>query len=335
MTQDDKLVTRASYILSKGWVNSFYWQRNHKGKLGEEVGFLNACVPQHTQRCHIFLCTYQVLHNKIKHLKIKRKRKHEEKPSHSQTASGLLCLALSPPAQPGYQGQPQRAPAQLAGPGFSGPTQQETRASSWVSIKREWSSALPSIALSSSFLCHEFAMNSWQVSFRSITELSLCSTSIPCLDFNRSLQPSDNRLLWVSCWSNSLSKQIKLLEHELHSFLPIAPSYSRGFHFPLTLAHHPAWKNTHSLPFWHMSLGGGGGVPYPFCLLQPSSFNCTIPFQNDLQFLSPRTLFYLRSSHLLALEPNCDLFVKKKSLKLENTGNFKKYSSGLPCWRSG
>lgn len=215
MTQDDKLVTWASYILSEGWVNSFYWQRNHKGKLGGEVGFLSACVPQHTQMCHIFLCTYQVLHNKIKHLKIKRKRKHKEKPSHSQMASGLFCLALSPPAQAGYQGQPQRAPAQLAGPGFSGPTQQETRASSWVSIKREWSLALPSIALSSSFRCREFAMNSWQVSFRSITELSLCSTSIPCLDFNRSLQPSDNRLLWVSCWSNSLSKQIKLLEHEL------------------------------------------------------------------------------------------------------------------------
>lgn len=59
---------------------------------------------------------------------------------------------------------------------------------------------------------------------------------------------------WVSCWANNLSKQIKLLKQDLHSFPPMAPFDSKGFHFPPTLALHPPWKSIYSLPCQHKPL---------------------------------------------------------------------------------
>lgn len=56
--------------------------------------------------CHTLLCIHQVLCNKIIHWKIKREKRQRETKLFSE---GLWsALALSPPAQAGHQGQPQR-----------------------------------------------------------------------------------------------------------------------------------------------------------------------------------------------------------------------------------
>lgn len=119
------------------------------------MGFLK-CLFHNTQMCHMCLCIYQILHNKIKRLKIKRKRRHKGK-TKSLSNALLVCSAWLP------LGQPQRVPA----PGFSGATQQGTGASSPEFQPEEWSSAPHSIALSS-FLHSRFTLNFWQVSFHGI-----------------------------------------------------------------------------------------------------------------------------------------------------------------------
>lgn len=156
-----------------------------------------------------------------------------------------LCLALS-------QGLPQRAPALLASPSFSGPTQQDTWASSEFQ-PGEWSSAPPSIALSS-FLRSKFALKFWQVSFH---DIRVISAPLPYSAWSQRQSPTQWQSSYlISCWSNSLSDQIKFLKQ---SFPPIAPSDSKGLHFPLThLIIHP------------------GKTPTPFPA--PECNHCASPF---------------------------------------------------------
>lgn len=154
--------------------------------------------------------------------------------------SGLLCLALSLPARLAVRGS--LSPSWAGQSCLLCPTQQIPRAVPSFNQNNDLQHDLQLLFLllsSASLLC---------TSGRSpFTVAVSCLTSILCLDFNRSLLPSNNCRLWVSCWSNSLSNQIKSLKHKRQSFLPTAPSHSKGFHFPLTLAHHSPGENTHPL----------------------------------------------------------------------------------------
>lgn len=199
----------------------FLLAKKPQKKIGQGGGGSQMPMFHNTEMCH---CIYQVLHNKIKHLKIKRKRKHKGKPK--SFSNGLLVsspyIALFLSAQLDVRGSLKKS--QLASPELSGPTQQETRASSQFQ-PGEWSSA----PLQLFFLLLPSALSLLWTPGKPlfmVSQLSLCFASILCLDFNHSLLPSDKCLLWVSCWSNSLSNQIKSLKHKFQNFLPTAPSYS-------------------------------------------------------------------------------------------------------------
>lgn len=136
MTQGGKLVTQAPYILHQGLTNSFYWQRNHRGKnWAERRGFSNACVSQRTRMCHLFLCTYQILHNTTFE-KLRAKESTKGSQSSSDGPPGSLSGAAS------------RAPVWRPSPGGAGPARQGPRASSRFQAG-ERRSAPPPIALSS------------------------------------------------------------------------------------------------------------------------------------------------------------------------------------------
>lgn len=63
----------------------FLLAKKPQKKIGQGGGGSQMPVFHNTEMCH---CIYQILHNKIKHLKIKRKRKHKGKPK--SFSNGLL-----------------------------------------------------------------------------------------------------------------------------------------------------------------------------------------------------------------------------------------------------
>lgn len=161
--------------------------------------------------CHIFLCIYQVLHNKIKRLKIKREKAQREAKVTLRWSSGPLCWRSL--------GAASGAPARLASPGFSDPTQQGT----WPRFQLqpgEW----PSI--STGFNCSFFFFpqeEPWQASGHGITAISApLSYSVLCL------------ISTVASYSATVIAFGYPVGPE-QNFLRIAPSYSKGLQ-------HPPWK---------------------------------------------------------------------------------------------
>lgn len=113
--------------LIEGWANSFYWKKAWRKNLGGEEGFLK-CLCFVIYTCHIFLCIYQVLHNKIKRLKIKRKRRHNRKPKSFSTGhSQMVFWSALPGLLSGAASEGWGSTAQSC---FFDPTQQGTWASS-------------------------------------------------------------------------------------------------------------------------------------------------------------------------------------------------------------
>lgn len=145
--------------------------------------------------CHTLLCTYRVLHNKIIHWRIKRENTKGRKVIIGRP---LVCPGFLTTCPGWASGAAPEDLAQLTGAIVSGPTEPEPALEFQLKDLQ---------LLFSSFLCSEFTINFWQVSFHSITGLSLCS---PLPWFQP--QPSTWwQSSWVSCWANNLSKQIKLL----------------------------------------------------------------------------------------------------------------------------
>lgn len=215
--------------------------------------------------CHTLLCTYQVLHNQIIHWKIKK-----EKTKGNQVVLGrpLVCPG-SLATCPGWaSGAAPEDPAQVTGAIVSGPTEPEP-ALEFQSKDSDLRLYLQ-LLFSSSFLCGEFAMNSWQVTFHSITGLSLPSL-LPW--FQPQLPPGDNRLEYlvgptIFQSKSNFSNRSFIASHQW------LPPTSRDF-----ISTHFSSSPTHSLPCQHKPLVGRRGsfsecdhLPHPFCLLQPSSF---------------------------------------------------------------
>lgn len=205
--------------------------------------------------CHIFLCIYQVLYNKIKRLKIKRKRRHKGKPVILRWSSGLLCLALS-------QEQSQRAPAQ---PGQFWLLWSYT-AGDLVNQESDHQSAPSSIALSSFFLSRYLGRPPAMVSQLFLFYFhTLYSAWFPLW------LPTQRQSLSLSMVGpTSLSISMKYLEH---NFLSITPSYSTGLHFPLTLSQHPPQKSTHSL--FHTCLWAAGEGIFLWMWLPSPTFSAS------------------------------------------------------------
>lgn len=186
----------------------------------------------------MYHCIYQILHNEIKQLKIKRKSKHKGK--QKSFSNGLLVCSVWP-SLPSCPAGGSLRESQLGGPVLPSLSNTGPQSSS-LSTRR--------MIFSTTFNCSFCFFPLPEVYYELLAGLlswyqsSPCLTSILCLDCNCNLLPTDNCLLWVSCWSNSLLNQIKSFKHKLQSFLLIAPSYSKGFHFPLTSAHHPPGENT-------------------------------------------------------------------------------------------
>lgn len=266
--------------LIEGWANSFYWKKAWRKNLGGEVGFLK-CLCFVIYTCHIFLCIYQVLHNKIKRLKIKRKRRHNRKPKSFSTGHSQMVFWSA-------------LPGLLSGAASEG---WGSTAQSWFL----WSNTAGDLSQLSEFQSGEGSSAPSSIAFSSSLSMNFCLIS------TAASYSVGNHRPWVYCWSNNLSNPMKCLEQ---SFLSIAPSYSKGLHFPLP---YPIiYPGKTPTPFPTQASGRWGGnlslnvitKPHLFCFLPPPSFlNFTIPFQNDLQLLSPRTGFHLRSSHLSVLNP--------------------------------
>lgn len=133
--------------------------------------------------CHIFLCIYQILNNKTVR-ESKRKRKHKGEPK--LFSIGLLVcsgglLACSPHLHRWVSGVASEGPSWLASPGL--PIQH---------------SGGPEPAPSShqaGDLQHHLQLRFLPLLSFMVSELSLCSTPILCLDFNLSHLPSDKCLL--------------------------------------------------------------------------------------------------------------------------------------------
>lgn len=150
----------------------FLLAKKPQRKIGQGGGILK-CSCYITQMYH---CIYQILHNEIKHLKIKSKRKHKGK--RKSFSNGLLVCSVwlsLPICQAGCQGQVQRVPAGPASPNFS---VQHSRAPKQLSVSTRrmifsitfnWSFfPLPEVFF---FFCQKFTMNFWQVSFHGIRVL--------------------------------------------------------------------------------------------------------------------------------------------------------------------
>lgn len=185
--------------------------------------------------CHIFLCVYQVLHNKIKRLKIKRKRRHKGKPK--SLSDGLLCSArLSPRGS-------------LTGPQLSWPvlaslTQHSSGPEPALRFNRESDhpSAPRSTALSSS--------SSVGPSGRRPATVPVIWHTLP--DFHCGLLLSDNHRGEYPAGPIVFRSQCNALNKASYHSLPPSP---RDFtsHSPIsvsTLEKHPFPFSTHASGWW-------------------------------------------------------------------------------------
>lgn len=127
--------------------------------------------------------------------------------------------------------------SQLVSPELSGPTQQRTWASSQFQ-PGQWSSAPPSTQLL--FLLLPSTLSLLWAPGKPLFIVSQFSPRFTSI-LNCSLLPSDNCLLWVSCWSNSLSIQIKSLKHKLQNFLPNCSLPLLGISLPTHLCSSSTW----------------------------------------------------------------------------------------------